>query len=135
MKRTVMAFGLAVVSNVTMAQCWVVSNLQGYGAMDINKYEYGTDRISNGVFQLAIEGEKATLLNVGKSVSGSGMFYVPISATTATGLYHDQNTTTVETWSIAENKKVLYSKVINSVFGSSTKSFVGDVVGSCQTKP
>lgn len=130
-----LAFGLTVISHAASAECWVISNLQGYGAMESDKYEYGTDRISNGVFQLSIEGDKANLFNVGKSLVGAGLIYIPVSPKTATGLYHDDNTTTVETWSIAPDNKVLYSKVINSSFGSSTKSFVGDVVGSCHTKP
>ncbi|MCI5331686.1 hypothetical protein E4532_05220 [Escherichia coli] len=41
---------------------------------------------------------------------------------------------TVETWSITTDKKALYSKVMN-IPGmqqlTSTKSFVGDVVGTC----
>ncbi|NUW61922.1 hypothetical protein [Cronobacter muytjensii] len=135
MSKFIVALGLALASHTAIAECWVISNLQGYGAMDVDQYEYGADRISNGVFQLSIEGDKANLFNVGKSLVGAGLLYIPISPKTATGLYHDENTTTVETWSIAADNKVLYSKVINSAFGSSTKSFVGDVVGNCHTKP
>lgn len=118
------------------SKCWVVTNLSGYGAMDVDSYEYSKDKITNGVFQVSIDGDKAGLFNVGGSIVSSGMAYLPVSTDTMAGIYHDNLTTTVETWSITKDNKLLYSKVINSSTAiNSTKSFVGDVVGTCNTKP
>ena len=124
---------LLLIPLFTNAQCWVVINLHGYSALDSNKYEYGKDAISNTVFQVVIEKDSAALFNVSFNTE---MDFAPVSSDTMVRLFHDENTTVVETWSITPEKKALYSKVINSPsFMSSTKSFVGDVVGSCTTKP
>lgn len=129
--------GIALMSPLAAsAQCWVVSNLHGYGAMELDKYEFSTDRITNGVFQIAIDGDKANLFNVGSSLVGSGLMYIPLADNTMTGIYKDLEKTTIETWSITQDNKVMYTKVINSsTIGSSTKAFVGDIVGTCTTKP
>lgn len=134
--RILYSIPILLIPFMTNAQCWVVTNLHGYGSMSDDQYEYGKDAISSGVFQVVIEKDKANLFNVGSSLTGGGLLYVPVSSDTMVGMYHDTDTTTVETWSVTADKKALYSKVINSPsFMSSTKSFVGDVVGSCTTNP
>ncbi|HAO0627802.1 TPA: hypothetical protein IG162_003048 [Escherichia coli] len=94
------------------SECWIVTNLHGYGAMN---------------------GDKSSVY---ESVSGvyPEMKYTALSSNTMVGEYQSGGGITVETWSITTNKKALYSKVMN-IPGmqqlTSTKSFVGDVVGTC----
>lgn len=84
---------------------------------------------------MAVDGENSKVTSVGKSLSGDGLVYVEVSKNTLIGFYHDTNFTTVETWSITTDKKVLYTKVINAPDNSWTtsRSMVGDVVGYCNS--
>ncbi|POU43917.1 hypothetical protein C3374_22210 [Pantoea sp. PSNIH4] len=135
MKRMIILSALLIPA-ITSAQCWVVTNLKGYGAMQPDGYVYGKDGITNGVFHVIIEKEKAGLKSVGSSLVGSGLAYVPMGGNTMIGIYRDGEKTTVETWAITKDNKALYTKVINSNYiFSSSKSMIGDVVGACSTKP
>lgn len=118
-----------------IADCWVVTNISGYGALASENYAFNKDKMTNGVFQVAVDGDNSKVTNVGKSLSGDGMAYVAVSNNTIIGFYHDANLTTVETWSITNDKKVLYTKVINSQDNSWTtsRSMIGDVVGNCNS--
>ncbi|EFE20969.1 hypothetical protein EDWATA_04060 [Edwardsiella tarda ATCC 23685] len=61
---------------------------------------------------------------------------MPISDNTLIGIYSDKHLTTLETWSITNDEKVLYTKVINSKDNkwSASRSMTGDVVGKCGSK-
>lgn len=64
----------------------------------------------------------------------SDVAYVPLSYNTMVGSYQSGGGITVETWSITEDNKVMYSKVMNIPSFqklTSTKAFVGDVAGTC----
>ena len=135
MKRALLLSAL-ILPAISNAQCWVVTNLKGYTAMQPDGYAYGKDAITNGVFHVVIDGEKANLKGVGSSFVGSGLGYVPINSNTMVGAYSDADRTTVETWAITKDNKVLYTKIVNSNYiFSSSKSMIGDVVGTCNTKP
>ncbi|MFQ2471574.1 hypothetical protein ACTG2K_09485 [Aeromonas caviae] len=116
-----------------IADCWIVTNISGYGATAHDNYNFTEDKITNGVFQVAVDGDNSKVTSVGKSLSGDGLVYVEVSKNTLIGFYHDTNFTTVETWSITTDKKVLYTKIINAPDNSWTtsRSMVGDVVGHC----
>ncbi|WP_306587671.1 hypothetical protein [Hafnia paralvei] len=123
-------FSLPITSN---AQCWVVGNLKGYGAISTDSYQYTEDAISSGRFKVSIDGDKAALQNAGNSLVSGDLSYVGMSPTTMVGFYRDNEVTTVETWSITTDNKVLYTKVINSPANfNSSKSFIGDVLTTCQ---
>ncbi len=124
-------FGLS--APYAIADCWIVTNLSGYGAMASDNYDFNKDKITNGVFQVAVDGDNSKVTSVGQSLNGDGLVYVAASSDTIIGFYHDANLTTVETWSITNDKKALYTKVINSQDNSwsASRSLIGDVVGHC----
>ncbi|MGL6453464.1 hypothetical protein [Aeromonas caviae] len=88
-----------------IADCWIVTNISGYGATAHDNYNFTEDKITNGVFQVAVDGDNSKVTSVGKSLSGDGLVYVEVSKNTLIGFYHDTNFTTVETWSITTDKK------------------------------
>ncbi|MFM5040003.1 hypothetical protein [Aeromonas caviae] len=124
---------LGMYSAHVIADCWVVTNLHGYGAMAADNWMFSQDNITNGVFQISNDGKNSSVVIVGKSLQGTDLQYVPVNETTSVGVYSDLELTTVETWSITNDKKVLYTKVINSLDNSwsASRSMIGDVVGYC----
>ncbi|WP_429090383.1 hypothetical protein [Aeromonas veronii] len=132
---TVIGFLLGVYTTHATADCWVVANLSGYGASYDGHYEFDKDRFTNGVFQVSINEKDGNITSAGESIVAEGMFYMPVSSDTLIGLYSDDRLTTVETWSITRDKKVLYTKVINSSDNtwSTSRSMTGDVVGHCNS--
>ncbi|MBQ4667579.1 hypothetical protein [Aeromonas hydrophila] len=118
------------------ADCWVVTNLSGYGARASDNYDFDKDKITNGVFHVSIDGKDGNVTSVGKSVMAGELLYMSISSDTLIGLYSDESVTMLETWSITNDKKALYTKVINSNDNkwSASRSMVGDVVGKCGRK-
>lgn len=125
---------LFFISAPSLSQCWIVENLHGYGAMSGDKYNYGKDKTTSGNFQITIDGDKASVYEADSGYLHD-MKYIPVTSTTMVGIYKSGGGATVETWSITTDNKALYSKVMNTPGMqqvTSTKSFVGDVVGSCQ---
>ncbi|MFW5393888.1 hypothetical protein V1951_21705 [Yersinia sp. 2544 StPb PI] len=123
---------IALSSFSVSAECWVVANLKGYSAYNTDKYVFDKNAISNGVFHVDIREEKADLRLVGDSFSGAGLHYIPASPASMVGFFSEGDKSTIETWAITKDKKVMYSKVmINPETLNSTSSFVGDVVGKC----
>lgn len=118
------------------ADCWVVSNISGYSSMENDNYNFNKDQITNGVFQVSIDGENGNVASVGESIISRELLYMPISDNTLIGIYSDKHLTTLETWSITNDEKVLYTKVINSKDNkwSASRSMTGDVVGKCGSK-
>jgi len=97
------------------------------------EYEFVDDAFTDSVFQISISGKNASIRNV-SSGENSDMAYSALSDNTLIGAYQAGGGITVETWSITTDKKVLYTKVMNiPAFQqlTSTKAFVGDVVGTC----
>lgn len=127
---------LGMYSAHAIADCWVVTNLHGYGAMAADNWIFSQDKITNGVFQISNDGKNSSVVIVGKSLQGTDLQYVPVNETTLVGVYSDLELTTVETWSITNDKKALYTKVINSLDNSwsASRSMIGDVVGYCNSK-
>ena len=115
------------------SECWIVTNLHGYGAMNGDRYGFTKDSTEDSVFHVTINGDKSSVY---ESVSGvyPEMKYTALSSNTMVGEYQSGGGITVETWSFTTDKNALYSKVMN-IPGmqqlTSTKSFVGDVVGTC----
>lgn len=122
-----------LMSSAAQADCWLVANLQGRAAMNGDNYSFIDDGVTGGVFQLSVDGDKASVFNVSSGYSPD-MTYSSLSSNTIVGVYQAGGGITVETWSITADKKVIYSKVMNTPgiqMMTSTKAFVGDVVGNC----
>lgn len=124
---------LMIIPLSSKADCWLVANLHGYGAMSGDDYSYGKDGVTNGVFKVSITNGNAGIYNVSQNYAPD-MRYTAVSDNSIVGVYQAGGGITIETWSITTDKKVMYSKVMN-IPGmqklTSTKSFVGDVVGNC----
>ncbi len=114
------------------AQCWVVSNLKGYSAFEQGGYAYEKNGMAKSVFQVNISKDKAELRMVDNELGGGGLEYMPISSSSMIGFYIEGSMSTIETWAITNENKVLYSKVVNNhKLVTGTTSLVGDVVGDC----
>ncbi|WP_447885467.1 hypothetical protein [Serratia fonticola] len=123
---------LACSSMSVNAECWVVSNLKGYSAYNTDSYFFNRNGITNGVFQVEITKDKADLRLVGDSLSGGGLQYIPASPVTMVGFFTEGNKSTLETWAITNDNKVMYSKIMSNPDAlNSTTAFVGDVIGKC----
>lgn len=134
-KKLLMAALLAS-SFCSQADCWIVANLQGYGAMRGSSYAYEEDRVTDGVFNVTIDKDGSGIYNASSGYVPE-MKYTAVSENTLVGVFQAGGGITIETWSISNDKKVLYSKVMNTPGLpdlTSTKSFVGDVVGRCPQK-
>lgn len=123
---------LSVIPVYVNAQCWVVTNLNGYSAFEQSDYLYERNGMAKSVFQIKINKDKAELKMVNNELGGGGLEYMPISASSMIGFYVAGDMSTIETWSITDQNKVLYSKVVNNhKLVTGTTSLVGDVVGTC----
>lgn len=49
------------------SECWIVTNLHGYGAMNGDRYEFTKDSTEDSVFHVKINGDKSSVY---ESVSG-----------------------------------------------------------------
>lgn len=125
---------VAVTPVYVNAQCWVVTNLNGYSAFEQSDYLYEKNGLAKSVFQININKDKAELKMVNNELGGGGIEYMPISTSSMIGFYVNGDTSTIETWSITDQNKVLYSKVVNNhKLVTGTTSLVGDVVGTCSS--
>ncbi|HGY1113496.1 hypothetical protein AB7340_21030 [Providencia alcalifaciens] len=125
---------VAVTPVYVNAQCWVVTNLNGYSAFEQSDYLYEKNGMAKSVFQININKDKAELKMVNNELGGGGLEYMPISTSSMIGFYVNGDTSTIETWSITDQNKVLYSKVVNNhKLVTGTTSLVGDVVGTCSS--
>ncbi|EMH6402754.1 hypothetical protein RYG28_001137 [Providencia rettgeri] len=125
---------VAVIPVYVNAQCWVVTNLNGYSAFEQSDYLYEKNGMAKSVFQININKDKADLKMVNNELGGGGLEYMPISTSSMIGFYVNGDTSTIETWSITDQNKVLYSKVVNNhKLVTGTTSLVGDVVGTCSS--
>lgn len=131
MKKYLLAL-VAIFPLCASAQCWLVSNLKGYSAYESEKYKYIENGMSNAIFQVEINKDSGDVRLISDTFGGGGLEYTPISPSSMVGLYINNNTSTIETWSITDKNKVLYSKVVNNhELVTGTTSLVGDVVGTC----
>lgn len=124
---------LMVIPLSSKADCWLVANLHGYGALSGDNYSFGKDAVTDGVFKVYISNGKAGIYNVSQNYAPD-MRYTAVSDNSIVGVYQAGGGITIETWSITTDKKAIYSKVMNTPGIqrlTSTKSFVGDVVGNC----
>ena len=46
------------------SECWIVTNLHGYGAMNGDRYEFTKDSTEDSVFHVTINGDKSSKANV-----------------------------------------------------------------------
>lgn len=114
------------------AQCWVVANLKGYSAFEQRDYLYEKNGMTKSIFQININKDKAELKMVNNELGGGGLEYIPVSTSSMIGFYVDGDMSTIETWSITDQNKVLYSKVVNNhQLVTGTTSLIGDVIGDC----
>lgn len=133
MKKYLLAL-VAIFPMCASAQCWLVSNLKGYSAYESEKYKYIENGMSNAIFQVEINKDSGDVRLISDTFGGGGLEYTPISPSSMVGLYINNNTSTIETWSITDKNKVLYSKVVNNhELVTGTTSLVGGVVGTCSS--
>ena len=135
MKKVLVAIAILSCSSMASANCWIVSGLQGKASFSGDGYEFIDDGVSGVSYRLMINGDSALLTNM-NGTSVSDVSYIPLSSNTMTGVYQAGGGITVETWSVTNDKKVLYSKVMN-IPGfqtlTSTKALVGNVAGTCDS--
>ncbi|SFX55508.1 hypothetical protein SAMN03097705_3529 [[Enterobacter] aerogenes] len=133
MKKIIISIIMLSIPAFSYANCWIVSGLQGKSSFNDDNYKFIDDGMTGVAIKLSINGNAASVTNLDGS-SISDVTYVPLSSNTIIGSYQAGGGITVETWSITDDKKVMYSKVMNIPKMqklTSTKAFVGNVAGSC----
>ena len=133
MRNILIATALLSFSFAANSSCWIVSGLQGKSSFSGDNYEFIDDGMTGIAFKLTIDDNKSTLTNI-DGTPVSDLSYVSLSSNTMVGSYQSGGGITVETWSVTNDKKVIYSKVMN-IPGlnklTSAKAFVGNVSGTC----
>lgn len=123
------ALSLLLMSSVSNAQCWVVSNLKGQSQFS-PEYKIQKDEAA-GTYHISINGKIASLASVGGKYE-SGLTYSPVSSTSMVGVSDGQNNAFIETWAITPDGKAIYTKTrSNYSHWSQLSSFIGDVIGKC----
>lgn len=133
MNKIIISIIMLAIPTFSCANCWIVSGLQGKSSFNDDNYKFIDDGMTGVAIKLSINGNVASVTNLDGS-SISDVTYVPLSSNTIIGSYQAGGGITVETWSITDDKKVMYSKVMNIPKMqklTSTKAFVGNVAGSC----
>lgn len=133
MNKIIIFIIMLAIPTFSYANCWIVSGLQGKSSFNDDNYKFIDDGMTGVAIKLSINGNMASVTNLDGS-SISDVTYVPLSSNTIIGSYQAGDGITVETWSITDDKKVMYSKVMNIPKMqklTSTKAFVGNVAGSC----
>ncbi|MFJ1364565.1 hypothetical protein [Klebsiella aerogenes] len=133
MNKIIISIMMLAIPTFSYANCWIVSGLQGKSSFNDDNYKFIDDGMTGVAIKLSINGNAASVTNLDGS-SISDVTYVPLSSNTIIGSYQAGGGITVETWSITDDKKVMYSKVMNIPKMqklTSTKAFVGNVAGSC----
>ncbi len=133
MNKIIISIIMLAIPTFSYANCWIVSGLQGKSSFNDDNYKFIDDGMTGVAIKLSINGNVASVTNLDGS-SISDVTYVPLSSNTIIGSYQAGGGITVETWSITDDKKVMYSKVMNIPKMqklTSTKAFVGNVAGSC----
>lgn len=133
MNKIIISIIMLAIPTFSYANCWIVSGLQGKSSFNDDNYKFIDDGMTGVAIKLSINGNVASVTNL-DGTSISDVTYVPLSSNTIIGSYQAGGGVTVETWSITDDKKVMYSKVMNIPKMqklTSTKAFVGNVAGSC----
>lgn len=133
MNKIIISIIMLAIPTFSYANCWIVSGLQGKSSFNDDNYKFIDDGMTGVAIKLSINGNVASVTNLDGS-SISDVTYIPLSSNTIIGSYQAGDGITVETWSITDDKKVMYSKVMNIPKMqklTSTKAFVGNVAGSC----
>jgi len=116
-------FILLMMSNFVFAECWIVSELKGYGATGYNNFEIQKDGISGQKFIVNIDGKNS-------SVISSNIKFIEVTPYAIVGIERG----VVETWSInIEKRKAFYTKTASG-YGplDGVKMFVGSLEGKCK---
>lgn len=132
MNKIIISIIMLAIPTFSYANCWIVSGLQGKSSFNDDNYKFIDDGMTGVAIKLSINGNVASVTNLDGS-SISDVTYIPLSSNTIIGSYQAGDGITVETWSITDDKKVMYSKVMNIPKMqklTSTKAFVGNVAGS-----
>lgn len=133
MNKIIISIIMLAIPTFSYANCWIVSGLQGKSSFNDDNYKFIDDGMTGVAIKLSINGNVASVTNL-DGTNISDVTYVPLSSNTIIGSYQAGGGVTVETWSITDDKKVMYSKVMNIPKMqklTSTKAFVGNVAGSC----
>ncbi len=131
MKKYLLAL-LFVIPFSSGAKCWVVSNLEGYSSFKSDGYKYIKNGMAKSVFHVDITNDSADLKMTDNNLGGGGLIYIPVSQASMVGMFKNDVMSTIETWAITSENKVLYTKVVNGhKMVTGTTSLVGDVIGSC----
>jgi len=114
---------LLMMSDFAFAECWIVSELKGYGAAGYNNFEIQKDGISVQKFMVNINGKNS-------SVISSDIKFFEVTPYAIVGVKDG----VVETWSInIEKQKAFYTKTASG-YGplDGVKMFVGNLDGKCK---
>lgn len=110
------------------AGCWVIGNLQGFGANEYNQYAFKKDGYTGKMFVVNIDKKSP-------SVTDSSMTYTVISPTSMVGTYATDLGLTIQTWQISTDKTKALMTInrtnSNDVSQDAVSSFVGDVKARC----
>ncbi|TXE60096.1 hypothetical protein [Serratia nematodiphila] len=127
--KAIIATALMITSFSSLAECWVVSNLNGQTQFAPN-YDIQIDK-AEGVYHVSINGDKASLTSLNDTYH-SGLSYSPTSSISMVGATYGNGVSFVETWTITPDGKAIYTKVKSSHNSpSQLSSFIGDVTGKC----
>ena len=69
------------------SECWIVTNLHGYGAMNGDRYEFTKDSTEDSVFHVTINGDKSSVYE-GGDYETLGIFAEGRSLFTPQALFH-----------------------------------------------
>ena len=112
------------------AECWTVSDFQGYATNFANDFEIHKDSLTSQTIDINIDGDKST-------VTGSeGITFFEITPHLIVGIYNSGTYKgVVESWGLdIEKGKVFYTQTKSGyIVFDGAKMFVGKIVGKCKT--
>ena len=121
--RAVLLFAASIPA---FADCYVVENMAGFIAPNIENYDIVKDGMTGQKFYIQINGQ-------GSSVIPSNLACTEASPTSVLCVYTESDQSTVETWAVDPEKSKVYYTQTRSGFGAlnNAKLMVGDIVGKC----
>lgn len=124
--RTLYIVLLCSVSCSALADCYVVENMSGFIAANVENYKIVNDGMKGRKFYIQINGQ-------GSSVIPSDLKCMETSTMSVLCMYNEAGQSTVETWAVDPEKKKAYYTQTRSGFGlmNNAKLLVGDLVGRC----
>lgn len=133
--KKLLAIGLLFFPLWVSAECWIASNLKGHSAYNTSNYQFKKNGIDNASFKINIDSKNPNVALVNDPLNGmTGLTYYMMSPRNIVGVFIDGNKSTIESWVITNDSKLLYTKTINDMGParmSGTTAFIGDIIGLC----